>query len=535
MLWIPAQREDFQATYSTDNEPWEYSTSGAERLRYQRTVELARQFQPRPGRVLEVGCGLGLMTRLLGPYAGEVVAIDVAVPAVQKCAAQLGHALPNVRLAVGTLTDPAFEAAAFDVIFYCDGLVGHQLTDQELRVVGDKMRAMLASGGIIVLSDYLGHRQFAAYRHRVAALGFEVLREELLHDRLWFQLKSWLKLFRSSGAVRRFLASEGLARGLARLSAWRGEKGSKHLCRLVRPQAQPPLGEQAGHTATAGAANGDSATPPARPQVDITGPGPLFRGAARLPWLGRMLARVVIANLEMTGLLVDGLNRWRAFVLLSVVAGVVADYYARPFFSTGAVVGAALGLFVVRQAFLLGSFGPGGVADWLRRRLGEAPGARAYEGLTALFFYHRSYSFALLVEKTAFLDAEWLLPYGLGLQVVGWLGIGVGVVVNTWAFLLVGRPAFYYLDMYYGRFLQPFAASSLYRVLPNPMYSLGQLPAYGLALLAGSWPGLLYTAVNQACAYLFYAVAERPHVRAVRARTRREKSRAGQLPALKAV
>ena len=246
MLLLPTQQEDFQATYRTDSEPWEYSTSGAERLRYQRTVELARQFQPRPGRVLEVGCGLGLMTRRLASYAGEVVAIDISVPAVQKCEAQLGNELPNVRFAVGTLTDPAFEATAFDVIFYCDGLVGHQLPDHELLLVRDKMRKMLTSGGIIILSDYLGHRQFAAYRQRVAELGFEVLREELLHDRLWFQLKSWLKLFKSVGVVRRCLASEGLAKRLAQLSAGRGEQGSKHLCLVVRPQAQPPLGDSLG-------------------------------------------------------------------------------------------------------------------------------------------------------------------------------------------------------------------------------------------------------------------------------------------------
>lgn len=236
MLGMPAHRENFQATYRTENEPWEYSSSGAERLRYKLTVELARRFKLQLGRVLEVGCGLGLMTCRLAVAAENVTAIDISVLAVQKCWAQLGGELPNVRFAVATLTDPTLELSAFDVIFYCDGLVGHQLSDQELKLVSNNMIKMLSKDGIIILSDYLGHQQFAAYRQLIASLGFEVLHEELPHDRLWFQLKSWLRLFKTFGPVRRVLASERLAKRLAWLSAQRGAEGSKHLCLVVRPQ-----------------------------------------------------------------------------------------------------------------------------------------------------------------------------------------------------------------------------------------------------------------------------------------------------------
>lgn len=249
--------------------------------------------------------------------------------------------------------------------------------------------------------------------------------------------------------------------------------------------------------------------------IDSKIPGPLFRLATRLQPLGSTLVQSLIANLEMAGLLIDGLTRWRRFVLLSVVVSMVADYYTRPFVSVATTTWLAVGLFTVRQLFLLASFIPNGVADRLKAHLGEESGGRAYEGLTALFFYHRSYSYVLLVQKTAFLDANWLVPYLPYLQGFGWLFIATGLLVNTGAFFSIGRPAFYYLDMYYGRFLQPFSDRGIYRLLKNPMYSVGQLPAYGVALLYGSWPGILYAVANQVCCYVFYAVAERPHIKTV--------------------
>ncbi|MBC8156449.1 MAG: hypothetical protein H7Z72_26500, partial [Bacteroidetes bacterium] len=191
-----------------------------------------------------------------------------------------------------------------------------------------------------------------------------------------------------------------------------------------------------------------------RTPIDVKTAGPLFTLAVRLSPLARTAVRAVIANLEMGGILIDGLTRWRRLVLLSVVIGIIADQYYRPDISTEFSITLAAMLFVVRQGFLLISFVPNGVADQLRTRLGEERGGHAYEAITALFFYHRSYSYSLLVQKTTFLGAGWLLPYTAYLQLVGWLFIGAGFLVNTWAFLSIGRPAYYYLDMYYGRFLQ---------------------------------------------------------------------------------
>lgn len=246
--------------------------------------------------------------------------------------------------------------------------------------------------------------------------------------------------------------------------------------------------------------------------------GPLTTRTADLSSFWRTLIRAVIANIEMSGVLFDGLTRWRVFVLLNVLAGFVASYVIHPQLTTSAALGIAVVLFVARQSFLLLSFTPRGVAYWLKRWYGVRRGAEAYEGLTALFFYYRSYSFSLMVQKTAFLNLSGLEPYRPYLEGLGCVLIGIGLLVNTWSFLCIGRPAYYYLDMFYGDFLQPFTNQGPYQFLKNPMYSLGQLPSYGLSLVYGSYWGLLFSVANQVCCYVFYRVAELPHIQAVLSR-----------------
>jgi hypothetical protein len=55
-----------------------------------------------------------------------------------------------------------------------------------------------------------------------------------------------------------------------------------------------------------------------------------------------------------------------------------------------------------------------------------------------------------------------------------------------------------------------------YEFMDNPMYGLGQLTAYGAALMALSPIGVFATALNQITMYAFNWLVEQPHVRAAR-------------------
>src|SRR5205823_10694441 len=50
-----------------------------------------------------------------------------------------------------------------------------------------------------------------------------------------------------------------------------------------------------------------------------------------------------------------------------------------------------------------------------------------------------------------------------------------------------------------------------YRWLRNPMYTVGYLQTYGLALLVASLPGLVAAVFSQGAIVAFYRLVERPH------------------------
>jgi ubiquinone/menaquinone biosynthesis C-methylase UbiE len=80
---------------------------------------------PRDSRVLEVGCGTGVLTRLLArvPEVGSVVGTDVA-PALLERARELASGLPGVSFEEADARDLQFEDASFDVVVF-DSVLSH--------------------------------------------------------------------------------------------------------------------------------------------------------------------------------------------------------------------------------------------------------------------------------------------------------------------------------------------------------------------------------------------------------------------------
>ena len=86
--------EYFDAIYTTDPDPWKFAASPYERGKY--TLTLNAMPKSRYRSALEVGCSIGVLTRLLASRCDAVVAIDAAeaplVEARRRCAD-----LPGVR------------------------------------------------------------------------------------------------------------------------------------------------------------------------------------------------------------------------------------------------------------------------------------------------------------------------------------------------------------------------------------------------------------------------------------------------------
>jgi SAM-dependent methyltransferase len=97
-------RERFERHYAASADPWGYRTSDYERAKYEAT--LAALPQRALGRVLEVGCSIGVFTRLLAERCEQLVAVDFSARAIELAREQL-HDLANVELAQASFPEQA--------------------------------------------------------------------------------------------------------------------------------------------------------------------------------------------------------------------------------------------------------------------------------------------------------------------------------------------------------------------------------------------------------------------------------------------
>ena len=107
----------------------------------------------------------------------------------------------------------------------------------------------------------------------------------------------------------------------------------------------------------------------------------------------------------------------------------------------------------------------------------------------------------------------------------GWVLVAIGLVlalvggmIKIWARNTLGAKAYYWYNFFDPQPMQPLERPGPYRYLDNPMYTVGYLPAYGLALVLASWPGLVAAAFAQVAILGFHLVVEKPHYERLRPR-----------------
>jgi protein-S-isoprenylcysteine O-methyltransferase Ste14 len=164
----------------------------------------------------------------------------------------------------------------------------------------------------------------------------------------------------------------------------------------------------------------------------------------------------------------------------------------------------------LRFGFLFASFTPRGIARWLSARIGVERGHEIYAiALDSLLFAQRA-SFIALVCATARDPSG---AFGAALQVLGFLLVPAGVVATIWSARVVGLDAWYYRDLFTGSRNVSLENRGPYAISQNPMYALGPLAGYGLALLSLSPVALFAAGVNQALLFVFNEAVEQPRLR----------------------
>jgi SAM-dependent methyltransferase len=159
--WIARLRTEvgdhdaFETIYRESADPWR---SVDPRYCYQlRKYDVLVSFvpaEPRYRSALDLGCGLGTLSRLLAGKADHVLGLDVAQSAVDR--ARTAHAGSNVSFDRGDILDlPSRLNGQFDLIMIVDVLYYLPFTSEDLLTqLAARIADLSANGGIVVLANH---------------------------------------------------------------------------------------------------------------------------------------------------------------------------------------------------------------------------------------------------------------------------------------------------------------------------------------------------------------------------------------------
>ncbi|MBI5396343.1 MAG: class I SAM-dependent methyltransferase [Verrucomicrobia bacterium] len=119
----------------------------------------------KPGRLLDVGCGTGVMAPVFLERGWEFVGVDLA-PKMIDYARQRFAGQPKAQFHAGTLESLKLPVASFDAVMAM-GLVEY-LNDEELRSVMQEMARVLKPGGVLVVSAIQPHSLDSVLRRLLA-------------------------------------------------------------------------------------------------------------------------------------------------------------------------------------------------------------------------------------------------------------------------------------------------------------------------------------------------------------------------------
>ena len=142
--------DHFARLYRSNPDPWGFKTSEYEQTKYRQTLAALGDRHFAAG--LEVGCSIGILTRMLAPHCGSLLGIDI-VDAPLSAARANCAAHPHVNFQ--RMQVPAeWPAGQFDLIVLSEVL--YFLTPADIDRCAAQVRASLLPNPTIILVNWLG-------------------------------------------------------------------------------------------------------------------------------------------------------------------------------------------------------------------------------------------------------------------------------------------------------------------------------------------------------------------------------------------
>jgi SAM-dependent methyltransferase len=181
----------FEAMYRQADDPWQFATSDYELNRYAAILRVLEDRRFR--RAFEPGCSIGVLTRGLASFCGQIEAIDISSSAVQQ-ARERCRLLGNVAISHGALPD-AIPGGSFDLIVVSE--VGYYFAPAVLRLMVQSLVARLDHGGVLLASHWLGyspdHRLGGDQVHELIR-GTQGLVHEVSQRHDFFRIDRWSRI-----------------------------------------------------------------------------------------------------------------------------------------------------------------------------------------------------------------------------------------------------------------------------------------------------------------------------------------------------
>ena len=125
-----------------------------------------------------------------------------------------------------------------------------------------------------------------------------------------------------------------------------------------------------------------------------------------------------------------------------------------------------------------------------------------YQNIDGMF----TVTLAVVTRHTMDVDVSPWVTWSAGVAVVV-----VGFAVKGWAVRTLGVGSYTWQDFFVPKAKFEPCRRGPYRVMKDPMYTIGYLQTYGMALALLSWPAMLAAIFSQAAILTMNHVVEKPH------------------------
>jgi 2-polyprenyl-3-methyl-5-hydroxy-6-metoxy-1,4-benzoquinol methylase len=178
------RRFEFERLYLENPDPWNYHSNPYERRKYERVLACALEWRNACKSALEIGCSVGVFSRMLAGHFDKVTAIDVSKEALA-AATRFNHAVKNICFMHRDLQSLNINDQ-YSVIFCSEVL--YYIGERDAQIVCRQLDKHLSAAGVILMVTGVSSNQsdpsyFDGWAD-ILAFRFEQVFKEIVPDPL---------------------------------------------------------------------------------------------------------------------------------------------------------------------------------------------------------------------------------------------------------------------------------------------------------------------------------------------------------------